>query len=230
MASSELPSRVADKAQQIAQKLSAEPELASLIDLRWQVPQPYLGSGEIRLFILGQDPTVKKEEDRAKIRTCLNLDRRGSMVAYLSGVCKGLGLELRSNVYATNYIKNFFVQPPTQIDELDVLQHTAQYWFPLLQEELESFPEATVISLGEPLLSILVVDPKMRKVRKYWGYTRQWQGQGRNSFSYIRADKNKFDRRIFPFPHQPSLRKSFYRRYMDEYIAFVADEIKNAVA
>ena len=228
MTSPELPSRVAKKAQQIAQELSADPQLASLIDLSWQVPQPYLGSGEIRLFFLGQDPTVKNEEDRAKIRTCLNLDRRGSMVAYLSGVCKGMGFELRSNVYATNYIKNFFIRPPTQIDELDVLQHTAQYWFPLLQEELESFPEATVISLGEPLLSILVLDPKNRKLREYWGYTRKWKDQDRNSFSSIRANENILDRRIFPFPHQPSLRKAFYRRYMDEYIDFVAEEIRSA--
>jgi hypothetical protein len=152
------------------------------------------------------------------------------MVAYLSGVCKGMGLELRSNVYATNYIKNFFVRPPTQIDELDVLVYTAHYWFPLLREELESFPEATVISLGEPLLSILVLDPKKRKVREYWGYTRHWQDQGRRSFSHIRADDNKLGRRIFPFPHQPSLRKTFYRRYLDEYIAFVAAEISNTSA
>jgi len=222
MVSSEFPTKVAEKAQQIALNLSGDPVLTSLIDLHWPIPKPYLGSGEIRLFILGQDPTVKKAEDRARIKICLNLDRRGNMVLYLSGVCQGLGLELRTSAYATNYIKNFFVRPPTQINETNVLMDASQYWLPLLQEELRSFPDTIVISLGEPLLSLLTPNLKTHRLRDYWGYNREWKDQGHNSFSYIKANENILNRNIYPFPHQPSLRKEFYKRYMYDYVAYTA--------
>jgi hypothetical protein len=61
-------------------------------------------------------PTIKNEGQRAKIRVVLNLDRpRGSLRRYLMRLCQGLGLELDRHVYATNYVKCFFVQPPTRI-------------------------------------------------------------------------------------------------------------------
>lgn len=225
-----LPSQIAREAQAITAKLVLDPDLAGHVDQRFSIPQPYLGSEEIRLIILGQDPTVKKEADRGNINTCLNLDKRGSMVSYLSKVCIRLGLTLKANVYGTNYIKNFFKHPPTKIKEIDVLAIASSYWHPLLQKELAAFPDAIIISLGEPLLSLLVLDPDKRKVRKYWGYRKGWKIDGPSLFSFVEANESNIKRSFFPFPHQPSLRKEFYRGNLDAYIAFVASEISHAAA
>jgi len=90
-------------------------------------------------------------------------------------VSKGLGINLKASVYGTNYIKNFFTHCPTQISEIDVLAIASKYWLPLLEQELAAFPDATIITLGEPILSLLVLDPGKRKVREYWGYRKKME-------------------------------------------------------
>jgi len=32
------------------------------------------------------------------------------------------GLDLDQNIYATNYFRNFFIKPPTQIEEINVFE------------------------------------------------------------------------------------------------------------
>jgi hypothetical protein len=102
--------------------LKRDERLGQYVDGTLPIPKPYRGSGEIKLIVLGQDPTVKAVQDREAIRTVLNLDRKGSVRTYLAGVCHDLGLQLAENVYATNLYKNFFIRPPTQITEIDVFQ------------------------------------------------------------------------------------------------------------
>lgn len=73
------------------------------------VPEPYRGSGAIRLIVLGQDPTVKNPKGRRAIKAVLNVDRNRSVRAYLVDVCNGLGIQITENMYATNLYKNFFI-------------------------------------------------------------------------------------------------------------------------
>ena len=65
---------------------------------------------------------MKNPDSRRRIRTVLNLNKSGALRNYLSRVCEGLGLNLDENLYATNYLKNFFVSPPTKIAEIDIFQ------------------------------------------------------------------------------------------------------------
>lgn len=176
---------------------------------------------DIRLVVVGQDPTVKDERSRETIETVLNLDKpRGSLHRYMSMICDGLGLDLRRHVYATNYAKSFFIRPPTQINECDVLAEFSQYWLPLLRDELALFPGRPVIPLGEPLLKALLFDPKEALVRSYWGYTQDW-AVTQPIFASVCPEANRLGRRLFPFPHQPSLRKRFYRAALNPYLAYV---------
>ena len=116
---------------------------------------------KVRLVVIGQDPTVKNEASRETIETVLNLDKpRGSLYKYISLICEGLGLDLCRHVYATNYAKNFFIRPPTQIVECNLLHESSQYWLPLLKEELSLFPSRPIVTLGEPLLKALLIDAK----------------------------------------------------------------------
>ena len=57
--------------------------------------------------------------------------------------------------------------------------------------------------------------------REYWGYTAEWKAGQFGTLSYVKPEENLLGRIIFPFPHQPSLRKQFYKDRMDKYIAFV---------
>jgi uracil-DNA glycosylase len=216
-----MQSDIEQRATELLKDLTADPDLRHLVDGALGIPKAFRGSGEIRLVILGQDPTVKNPRSRATIKTVLNLDRRGSLRNYLAQVCRGLGLDLDQHVYATNYLKNFFTKPPTQIKEVDVLQEFAPIWLPLLRAELATFPQAPVITLGQPLLAALVSEGASPLVRDYWGYTPRWKSGETGPFRYLEPGQNHLARVIFPFPHQPSVRKRFYKERLKDYTAFV---------
>ena len=173
--SSDTGEPIARRAREVLKALLTDKGLAKYVDDRYDVPLPYQGDGPIRLIVLGQDPTVKNAADRAKIRTVLNLDKRHSVWAYLQRVCLGLGLDLKHNVYATNLYKNFFVQPPTQITQIDAFSVFLPVWLPLLLEEMAPFGDLPVITLGEPLLLALQSSDQPRRLRDFWGYTPEWQ-------------------------------------------------------
>jgi hypothetical protein len=130
--------------------------------------------GDIRLVIIGQDPTVQREKSRAAIATTLNLDRRGSLRTFLEALCADLNLALDLNVYATNAAKGFFKRPPTSIQEVNVLLESAPIWVPILQMELDRFPDAAILSLGEPVLTVLARDRALA-MKDFWGYQRGWK-------------------------------------------------------
>lgn len=216
-----MASTIEARANSILEQLKQDEWLRQYVDGTLPIPKPYHGSGKIKLIVLGQDPTVKAERGRKTIRTVLNLDRKGSVRAYLAGVCNDLGLQLAENVYATNLYKNFFIHPPTQITEIDVFQEFFGFWLPLLKDELGPFPGVPVITLGEPVLAPLVGENVSTRVRDYWGYMPEWKEGKEKSFQYVRAADNQLNRIVFPFPHQPSLRKEFYKARLRDYVAFV---------
>jgi hypothetical protein len=207
-------------ADQILIQLIQDNTLCKYIDHTLSIPKPYIGSGEIRLVILGQDPTVKDPESRKSIKTVLNLDKNGSVRAYLTRVCNGLGLDIRENIYATNLYKNFFIKPPTQINDIDIFHVFLDAWLPLLLDELRIFGEIPILTLGEPILAPLFISDIPSKVRYYWGYTPKWQSGVFEPFRYINRNDNKLSRIMFPFPHQPSKDRPFYKTRMDDYILF----------
>lgn len=212
---------IEDRANQILGRLKQDKRLGRYVDNSFPIPQPHRGTRDIRVIVLGQDPTIKNAEKRKDIKTVLNLDKNGSVRAYLAGVCNTLGISVNENVYATNLYKNFFVCPPTQIEEIDIFQEYVGTWLPLLIDELAEFGRIPVITLGEPLLAPLVNNNIAAQVRYYWGYVPEWKTHKLNPFQNIRAEDNKLGRIVFPFPHQPSLRKEFYKAKLNDYVAFV---------
>lgn len=213
------------RAEGLLEHLSSDARLGRFVDTSLGIPQPFHGSGEIRLIVLGQDPTAKDVSSRAGIKTVLNLDRRGGLRIYLTRICSDLDLDLDENVYATSLFKNFFVRQPKQIEEIDVFQEFSPIWLPLLQDELARFPQVPVITLGQPLLATLVREGASPQVRDYWGYTPRWKSGEAGPFQYLKPGENHLDRTIFPFPHQTSIRKPFYKEHLRDYTAFV----KNAL-
>ena len=223
----DIKDKIAIKSAEVLQKIRADSMLSRYVPTD-KTPSIFMETDNvrmIRLIVIGQDPTVKNEASREKIKTVLNLDKpRGSLYRYLSQICDGLGLDLRQNVYATNFAKNFFIQPPTQIEECNLLNETSRYWLPLLQEELSLFPDQPIVTLGEPLLKVLLLDPKKALVRSYWGYTPDWV-RVKPVFSLVSPEENKIKRRLFPFPHQPSLRKKFYSTNLQSYLTYMRNNM-----
>ncbi len=214
-------SEIMEKAESIFEALCQNESLSKYIDPQFRIPKPYLGKGFIKLIVLGQDPTVKNAASRQSIKTVLNLDKRGSVLVYLSGVCQKLGIVLNENVYATNLFKNFFIQPPTQIKDIDIFQAFLPNWLPLLHEELAQFPDIPVMTLGQPVMQTLIKLGVPVLVRDYWGYTPEWKQGKQEPFHFIKPTQNLLCRTIFPFPHQPSIRKEFYKHRMGDYITFM---------
>lgn len=95
-------SQTEDESNQIVKQLKKDERLGQYVDKTLHIPQPYHGSGTIRLIVLGQDPTVKERERRKAIRTVLTLDEPGPLSNYLESLCNDLEIQLSENVYATN--------------------------------------------------------------------------------------------------------------------------------
>lgn len=177
---------------------------------------PYNEAGkDIKLIIIGQDPTIKNEKQRCKINVTLNLDKSGAIRKYVEDICEGLNISL-SNVYATNLFKYFYTIPPAQT--FDVMEKHLEPNLTLLKKELAGFANCPIITLGEPVLKLLVGNNA--KVREYWGYDKK-TGRTNGKFKYVSANDNKLNRIIFPFCHQPSIRKDFYKNALSQYVDFV---------
>jgi len=200
-------------------------EISSYIDTSLTPPDPFRGSGKIRLIILGQDPTVQDLEYRKKVKVALLLNQPGGLRTYLGKVCKALDIDLDENIYATNLLKNFFTVPPDKLRKEDpqFFQKAANYWIPLLKEEIEEFENVPVLPLGEPVLNSLTKNPDRVLIRYYWGYEGPAQ-YGRN-FGFIKPTENVLSRVVFPFPHIPGLSHKIYRQQMNGYLEFMKEHI-----
>ena len=54
------------RSQAVVRNLVSDPVLKTYVDPELPLPRPFLGSGEIHLVIIGQDPTVENEKHGRK--------------------------------------------------------------------------------------------------------------------------------------------------------------------
>ena len=200
-------------------------EIGSFVDTSLDPPEPFRGSGKIKLLVVGQDPTVHNPKQRKELKVVLLLNQPGRLRTYLGNICKGLDIDLDENIYATNLLKNFFTVPPDTIREKDpqFFRKAADHWIPLLKEEIEEFENVPILPLGEPVLNCLTKSPDRVLIRNYWGY--EGPAQYGWNFHYIKPIENILSRVVFPFPHIPGLLHKFYRQQMNGYLAFMKEYI-----
>lgn len=179
----------------------------------------WLGNKDIKLFLISQDPTIRNKNQRTKISCTLNLDKSGPLKHYIGKILRGLGLS-EDQVYATNLFKYFYTCPPAET--IEVLQKHLSSNLDLLNRELQMFPNAIVITLGEPVLKLIVrkKPESSGKMTRFWDYDGRKRASGGN-FSFLSSEKNLLERDIFPLPHQPSLSKTFYKSTFKAYIDFI---------
>jgi uracil-DNA glycosylase len=209
----------------VVRSLKANHQLGLFVDDALGVPEPFIGRGSIRLIILGQDPTVEREASREAVKTVLNLDRPGSLRQHVQKICAALGLELEEHVYATNVCKNFFIKRPLTVAGIELLETSARKWLPVLNEELAMFPHAVVVSLGEPVLKLLIHSEHHHGMKHYWGHHREWRTGAVKPMRAVRLDESTINRQFFPVVHQPSMQQKFYARQFAAYMRFIREQI-----
>ena len=208
------------KSSQVIQELCLS-EFSAYVDAKTTPPAVYRGKGDIKLIVLGQDPTVNNSQLRKKVHVALLLNRSGGLKTYLQDICSNLEISLENNVYATNVLKNFFIEPPVKIQKKlpSFIKHIALFWIPLLLLEIEEYKEVPILTLGEPILNCLAKTDQPLKIRDFWGY--ESPTSHNNNFQCLLAKDNVLNREIFPFPHIHGLRHLFYREQFRAYITFV---------
>ena len=194
----------------------------NLIQLEFGIVPPFFGKSDIKLIIIGQDPTIRNVEKRKNINVTLNLDKDGALRTYIERICLSLSIQL-DNIYATNLFKYFYTIPPAQT--LDVLQAHLNDNLTLLSKELSAFPKCPIITLGEPVLKLLVNPGNPDIVRYYWDYDKKTKSSN-GEFHFVSANDNKLARDFFPICHQPSIRKDFYNKTFDKYMSFINSKIR----
>lgn len=62
-----------------------------------------------------------------------------------------------------------------------------------------------------------------KKVRFYWGYDSATKDSNRD-FRFVDESKNALAHRLYPFCHQPSMRKEFYKGMLEHYVGYVREK------
>ncbi|MCC6864566.1 MAG: hypothetical protein IT280_00235 [Ignavibacteria bacterium] len=188
------------------------------IDINLLPVLPFRITNKIKLIVLGQDPTVKNVKSRESIEYTLNLDKAGSLKAYISSICSSIGISFE-NIYATNVFKYFYTHPPERT--ICVLHSHLPANLELLKEELAAYPKVPIIALGLPVLQLLAGENA--QVRDFWSYNSKTR-KCDNNFTFCQAKDNKLERDIYPFPHQPSIRKEFYGKNLNNYLEYLKNK------
>jgi uracil-DNA glycosylase len=190
-------------------------DLANPIDMDLLPVLPFRISDDIKLIIIGQDPTVKAPLSRDKIQYTLNLDKSGSLKTYVERICQKLNICFE-NVYATNIFKYFYSNPPA--DTFNVLQKHLPQNLNLLLDEISIYKKAPIITLGLPVLQLLAGSNE--QVSHYWDYNSKTKKSNGN-FKACPRSLHKLGRDFYPLPHQPSLAKAFYNDTLEDYLSII---------
>ncbi len=106
------------------------------IDMSLPIIPPFKGKNEVKLIILGQDPTIKNEFTRKNIQYTLNLNKNNALRTYINSICNSLGVTIE-NLYSTNLFKYFYKIPPS--NTIDVLINHLEPNLDLLKKELDEY-------------------------------------------------------------------------------------------
>jgi hypothetical protein len=87
-------------------------------------------------------------------------------------------------------MKDFFVRPPPQIKECRLLDEFGLYWLLLFHKELSLFPGRPILTAGQPLLQVLVIDPPKAMVRWYWRYRPDGKESRKSDFLRVAPQDN----------------------------------------
>lgn len=204
---------------EVSLKLVADPLIGPYVDQNHDIPRPFIGSEEIKLVIIGQDPTAGLAEERDQINTVLKLNKPGPLRNFVRTISERIGFDIDKNVYCTNLCKNFFNEKPScmlEASSVDVISLAFPFWEPVLRRELENFPHAVIVTLGGPVLKRLVKPGVSDQMYDYWSP---------KGYSKVLADQSVLSREFFPFIHIRTLDRFYYLMNRFAYLDYIASDI-----
>lgn len=116
----------------------------------------YQEGGQQRIMLIGQDPTIYKNQE--KIDTVLDLDKENGQLRRWLIKLLGSGNFDRLSIYATNLVKCFFDKPPTIMPEggLRFLGSYFEQCKDYLVKEIIKFKPVLVLTFGEPAHKLFI--------------------------------------------------------------------------
>ncbi len=120
--------------------------------------KPYFKKGgELRLMLIGQDPTISRKPERVKYVLMLDQEN-GQLSRWLRGEVFGEDNFRSLTLYATNLVKCSFTRPPSTARRgaFEFLQPYFQNCKDYLAEEISEFQPALVLTLGETAHKLFV--------------------------------------------------------------------------
>ena len=96
--------------------------------------------------------------------------------------------------------------------------------------ELAAFPGATVITLGQPILRVLIRPEHYHDMKSFWGYDGRWSKGIMRPLGMVQANESTIERAFFPVIHQPSVQQPFYAGRFKDYMAFVREHMEQEAA
>jgi uracil-DNA glycosylase len=220
--------RLTQSSIEVRARLRTDSKIEPYIDDTLPIPQPFCGrnSSPIKLVVIGQDPTVGSAKTRAKITHALMLnDEKAKLTVFLGSVCAALGITLKENVYATNLCKCFFTEPPRNVRSPKLIRETGPVWLDILRQELALFQDAAVISLGEPVLDVLLKPAARNSMKWFWAHHPRWKHIPQRPFQRVEPDQSTLGRRFYPFIHINS-DFGFYGARRPDYQQFIRGDIE----
>jgi uracil-DNA glycosylase len=198
------------------------------IDLELDFILPYSNAesiSNVKLVIIGQDPTIQDEKEISKKRQkeiTITLDlnnENGNLRRYCKLICQKIGFNIDKEVYATNLCKCVFKEKPAYNGVLD--KHS-RYWIPFLKKELSVFSDNVIfITLGQPLI-IQLIHSNKKEVKHYWDYIGNTSSN--YNFKCCEPMENYLHKRIYPLAHQPTWSlNEFYKKYLNDYLKFIKE-------
>jgi len=119
--------------------------------------RPYFREGdELRLMLIGQDPTISRKPER--VQYVLMLDQpNGSLSRWLREEVLGEDIFKSCTLYATNLVKcGFREPPPSRLGGLKFLRPYFDNCKDHLAEEISGFEPTLVLTLGEPAHKLFI--------------------------------------------------------------------------
>ncbi len=186
------------------------PDLVTFCNMEiTELPQAYIGKGEIKAILLGADPTnngIKTNKGQKQLKTVFGIDEYTEFFRPQLTNLNQVGLTV-DNLYIQNVCRNYFVDETSKNKNWNKI---AQLWLKHLKEELDAFdPERKlpVLATSEVIVKVLIEIP-VSKAREIYDKVMSF---------YSRA----LDRKIYAFYRHPayalsSSKNKIYKNFLKD--------------
>lgn len=169
------------------------PDLATFCNTEiTELPEAYIGKGEIKAVLLGADPTnngIKTDKGQKQLKTVFGIDEFNEFFRPQLSNLKQIGLTI-DNLYIQNVCRNYFTDETSKNKNWNKV---AQLWLRHLKEELDAFDserKLPLLATSEVIVKALVKQPIAKPKEVY-----------EKNLSFV---SDVLDRKVYAFYRHPA--------------------------